>query len=170
MRVEAAAMATLTAALLLAGCSAEPPREAVPSSAAPSPPATSQPERTGAWTVAGEPTALAQGLAAPWSVVPLEGGGALISERDSGVVRELAPDGTLREAGVVPGVVAGGESGLHGLALHEDWLYAYHGAADDNRVVRMPLTGTAGSLALGDADVVFAGIPRNSTHDGGRIA
>jgi Glucose/sorbosone dehydrogenases len=93
-----------------------------------------------------------------------------VSERDSGVVRELSPDGTLREAGIVPGVVAGGESGLHGLAVHGGRLYAYHGAADDNRVVRMPLRGAEGELALGDPEVVFSGIPRASTHNGGRIA
>ncbi|GAA1912869.1 PQQ-dependent sugar dehydrogenase [Microbacterium aoyamense] len=163
--------------LAMTGCSAQPPDDRVPPSAAPtsavpdpSPTETEEPVRTGTWTVAGEPTTIARALAAPWSVVPLEGGGALISERDSGVIRELSPDGTLRQAGVVPGVVAGNESGLHGLALRDGWLYAYHGAADDNRVVRMPLTGTAGSLALGEPEVVFTGIPRNTTHDGGRIA
>jgi glucose/arabinose dehydrogenase len=90
-------------------------------------------------------------------------------------VREVTPDGTVRTAGVVPGVVSGGESGLHGLALWSDqhggvWLYAYHGAADDNRVVRMPLSGDPGALSLGDTETVFAGIPRNRTHNGGRIA
>ena len=30
--------------------------------------------------------------------------------------------------------------------------------------------GDAGALSLGDAEVVFAGIPRASTHNGGRIA
>jgi glucose/arabinose dehydrogenase len=70
--------------------------------------------------------------------------------------------------------VSGGESGLHGLSLLEDgggvWLYAYHGAADDNRIVRMPLLGRAGALDVGEAEVIFDGIPRASTHDGGRIA
>ncbi len=74
----------------------------------------------------------------------------------------------------MPGVVSGGESGLHGLALRVDgdttWLYAYHGAADDNRVVRMPLLGDTGELGVGDPEVVFSGIPRANTHDGGRIA
>jgi glucose/arabinose dehydrogenase len=111
---------------------------------------------------------------APWSVVPLESGGALISQRNDGTVVELTSSGDLRAVGTVPGVVSGGESGLHGLALHVDgdttWLYAYHGAEDDNRVVRMPLLGEAGSYSLGDAEVIFSGIPRNSTHDGGRLA
>lgn len=132
-----------------------------------SPPAPSMPTT--------EPEVLAEGLESPWSVVPLPDGGALISERGDGGVLELTADGTLREAGTVPGVVSGGESGLHGLALLDDggtrWLYAYHGAADDNRVVRMPLTGDPGSLALdtAGAEVVLSGIPRASNHDGGRI-
>lgn len=124
----------------------------------------------------GAPVVLATDLDAPWSVVRLEGGGALISQRDDGRVIELTASGDQREAGAVPGVVSGGESGLHGLAVREidgiRWLYAYHGAADDNRVVRMPLTGDSGSLTLdtGRLDVVIDGIPRASTHNGGRIA
>ena len=117
-------------------------------------------------------TTLASGLDAPWSVVALPVGGALVSQRDDGRVLEISASG-LREVGIVPGVVSGGESGLHGLALLDDdtmWLYAYHGAADDNRVVRMPLTGAAGAYGLGAPEVVLSGIPRNSTHDGGRIA
>lgn len=115
----------------------------------------------------------------PWSVVPLgePGGdstGALISERNSGLIRELTPDGSLRDVATVPGVVAGGEAGLHGLALWRDddetWLYAYHGAADDNRVVRFSLTGGRGALSLGEPELILSRIPRANNHDGGRIA
>src|SRR5690606_13810164 len=100
-----------------------------------------------------EPTVtLATGLDAPWSVVRLDDGGAVISQRDDGKVLELTASGDLRDAGVVPEVVSGGEAGLNGLAMREidgiRWLYAYHATADDNRVVRMPLTGASGSLRL----------------------
>ena len=171
-------------ALAASGCAptpdgAVPPRAttspAVPSEAAsPSGSATAAP-REGFWQPSGPPATLAAGLSAPWSVVPLDGG-ALISERDSGTVRELVGEGALRTVGVVPGLVSGGESGLHGLAVREDpdadvrWLYAYHGAADDNRVVRMPLLGDPGSLSIGAAEAVITGIPRARTHNGGRIA
>lgn len=152
-------VAALACALTLAACTpSAPPR---------SPPTPSLQE---------EPATLATGLAAPWSVLPLDGGGALISQRDDGRILELTPDGDVREAGTVPGVEAGGEAGLHGLALLEQggdrWLYAYHGAQDDNRVVRMPLAGSPGSLRV-DTDrgeVVVDGIPRASNHNGGRIA
>jgi len=107
-------------------------------------------------------------------VVPLEDGGALISQRGDGTVLELTPGDDLRTVGTVSGVVSGGESGLHGLALlttgAEPMLYAYFGTADDNRVVRMPLIGQSGSFELGEADAVLDGIPRASTHDGGRLA
>ncbi|MET0296997.1 MAG: PQQ-dependent sugar dehydrogenase [Microbacterium sp.] len=168
--VRIALAAVLVCALV--GC-APSPAAPLPTSAAPVVPTASAsptPTPAASWRVSGEPSTLATGLAAPWSVAPLRGGGALISERDSGTVRELAADGTLREAGTVAGVVSGGESGLHGIAVHDGWLYAYHGAADDNRVVRMPLDGAEGGLTLGVAEEVFTGIPRNSTHNGGRIA
>lgn len=156
------AAAALAGALLLSGCTS--PGIPSPSASEPAGPANA------------EPVALAIGLDAPWSVVRLDEGGALISQRDDGEVLELTASGELREAGVVPGVVSGGESGLHGLALLDDdggrWLYAYHGAESDNRIVRMPLTGEPGALTL-DAEaveVVVEGIPRASNHDGGRIA
>jgi len=172
----------LTVALAASACTASTPSEPVPTRGSGSPAATTPtPEETSApaqgwWTPSGASSTLATRLSAPWSVVALETGGALISERDSGAVRELTGAGELRTVGAVPGVVSGGESGLHGLAVWEDantgdpWLYAYHGASDDNRVVRMPLLGESGAHSLGDAEIVFAGIARNSTHNGGRIA
>lgn len=165
----------LTLAVAASACSPTPAREPAPSVVAPTigTPAPSV-ARAGWWRTEGDPQALTTGLAAPWSVVPLEGGGALISQRDDGEIVELTPTGDSRVAGTVSGVVSGGESGLHGLALLESddtvWLYAYHGAKDDNRVVRMPLLGETGRLTVGEAETVFAGIPRASTHDGGRIA
>ncbi len=171
-----AILGSLVALILVTACAPPAANDSIPPRATSSlPPAPSPTSSDGWWHPAGEPTTIATGLAAPWSVVPLPEGGALVSERDSGTVSEITADGNVRTVGVVPGVVSGGESGLHGLAVWSDedggvWLYAYHGAADDNRVVRMPLSGDAGALTLGDAETVFAGIPRNRTHNGGRIA
>ncbi|KQZ84151.1 glucose dehydrogenase [Microbacterium sp. Root166] len=160
---------------VLSGCAAEVPDRAVPPTASSTASAEASPTpRAGWWQPAGAPETLAVGLAAPWSVAPVPGGGALISQRDDGTLLELLPGGDLRSIGTVPGVVSGGESGLHGIALLEDgdtsWLYAYHGAQEDNRVIRMPLRGEPGTFEVGAAEVVFAGIPRASTHNGGRIA
>ncbi|HEY8589880.1 MAG TPA: PQQ-dependent sugar dehydrogenase, partial [Naasia sp.] len=63
---------------------------------------------------------------------------------------------------------------LLGLALLEDggerWLYAYFTAAEDNRIVRMPLDGEAGGFTLGAAEVVLDGLAKAGNHNGGRIA
>ena len=169
--------AGLAAALVAASACASTARvPAPPTSAAPtsSPDGSPSVPATGWWRPAEGASTLASGLAAPWSVVPLSEGGALISQRDDGTILELTPDGALRPAGVIADVVSGGESGLHGLAVLQTagtrWLYAYHGAADDNRVIRMPLDGAAGALGLGPSEALLTGIPRASTHDGGRIA
>ncbi|MGZ8805096.1 MAG: PQQ-dependent sugar dehydrogenase, partial [Microbacterium sp.] len=147
----------------------------VPPRATPGSAPTSALAYDGRWAPAGDATTLATGLGAPWSVAPVATGGALISERDTGSILEWDGEDLVRTVGVVPGVVSRGEAGLHGLALWTDadggdWLYAYHGADDDNRVVRMPLGGETGSLTLGEPDPVFTGIPRQTTHNGGRIA
>ncbi|MFB8387414.1 PQQ-dependent sugar dehydrogenase [Microbacterium sp. NPDC055910] len=173
-RRSAVLVAVIALALAASGCTADSPSPRPTSAPAdtPTPEATMAP--AGAWRVADEPETLTEGLSAPWSVAPLPGGGALISERDSGTILELTPTGDLREAGQVPGVVADVESGLHGLALLEaddaTWLYAYHGTDADNRVIRMPLLGPEGALELGAGEVILSGIPRATTHNGGRLA
>ncbi|MFE5408808.1 PQQ-dependent sugar dehydrogenase [Microbacterium sp. NPDC056569] len=155
------------------GCSAPAPQP-VPSVQAPTVGASAAAADETWWRAGAVTGTLASELVAPWSVVPLDGGGALISQRGDGTVLELTTAGDVRTVGTIPGVVSGGESGLHGLALHhvEDgpMLYAYFGAADDNRVARMPLLGAAGSFALGEPEVILDGIARASTHDGGRLA
>jgi glucose/arabinose dehydrogenase len=171
-------IALAAAAFVLAGCSGPAPTPTAARTAT----ATSSPRPTGSsapvaavpWQPGEQATVLETGLQAPWSVVPLPSGSALIGERDSGTVRERLPQGGLREAGTVPGVVHDGESGLLGLAVQAQsspgHLYAYLTTADDNRVVRMPLTGVPGSYAIGAPEPVLVGIPKASNHDGGRIA
>jgi len=170
------------ALLALTGCTSapsSPPSRAAPTTAPPvtqtqTPTPTPQPPTAdGHWQPDGTVTTLASGLDAPWSVVPLDSG-ALISQRDDGRIRELTADGALRDVGTVRGVASGGEGGLLGIALREDgattWLYASFTSSADNRVVRMPLTGAAGSYRLGPAETVIDGIRRAQTHNGGRIA
>lgn len=114
------------------------------------------------------------GLQLPWSVVFLPDGTAVVSERDSAAVKAIR-DGRATQIGQVAGVVPGGEGGLLGLALSPDfatdpWLYAYFTSQADNRIARMQLTRDgSGELRLGQAEVVFSGIPKASTHNGGRI-
>lgn len=122
----------------------------------------------------GAQTVLETGLDAPWSVLRLPSGSALISQRDDGRVIERLPQGGLRQVGTVPGVVHQGEGGLLGLAVQAvaapPFLYAYLTTRSDNRVVRMPLSGVPGSYALGPPEPVLTGVPEAANHDGGRIA
>lgn len=178
-----AALATLfAAALALVACTEPEPRS--PSTAALSPsPVPSESASTPADPVVpvaptGAATTVVGGLDAPWSMVRLPSGSTLVSQRDAGDILELVSGGGVRQLGVVPGVAAGGEGGLLGLAVltpepsTEDttWVYAYLTTASDNRIVRMPLTGEAGSYALGAVEEVLVGIPRAGNHNGGRIA
>jgi glucose/arabinose dehydrogenase len=115
---------------------------------------------------------IATNLDLPWSMVRLDSGVTLVSERDTALVKEISDTGAVREVGTVPGVVPGGEGGLLGLAVNPAdpaWLYAYTTSQNDNRVVRMPLTATAGAVALGSPEVIFDGIPKAGNHNGGRI-
>jgi len=114
-------------------------------------------------------------LSIPWSIVFLPDGTALISERDSALLKSIPAGGEGRAAtvGKVPGVVPGGEGGLLGLALSPDlgtgrYLYAYFTAGTDNRIARFRL-GSDGKPDLGTPEVIFTGIPKAATHNGGRI-
>ncbi|MCP1427664.1 glucose/arabinose dehydrogenase [Microbacterium foliorum] len=115
------------------------------------------------------PESFTEGLEAPWSIA-FHGEVALVSERDSARVLEIADDGTAREVAVVDGVSARGEGGLLGLAVHEDQLFTYVTAADENRVERREIRGEPGDLSLGEPTTVIDGIPAAGNHNGGRIA
>jgi glucose/arabinose dehydrogenase len=116
----------------------------------------------------GEPEVVASGLGAPWGLAFLPDGGALVSERDSGRILQIGPGTEARQVGTVPGVAAGGEGGLLGLAVsptfqRDQLVYAYFSAQADNRIVRFRLGG-------GPAEVLLEGIPKAGIHNGGRIA
>ena len=149
--------------VLLSGCAFTPQSPPLP---------TSTPSIGGNGPVqpVGTPTVIASGLSVPWSVIPLESGSTLISERETAIVKELTADGELRDVATIPGVVAEGEGGLLGLAvLDSDWLYTYFTAESDNRIMRFALEGDAGSYSLGDGELVLDGLAKAGNHDGGRI-
>lgn len=130
--------------LALAGCAsvAEGEPAPIPSTAASDPNDDQNEGESGGVQPTGTPTVVATGLEAPWSMVRLESGSTLISQRDTATIVELQVDGTSREVGAVPGVVPGGEGGLLGLEVVPEgpWLYAYFTSADDNRIVRFSST------------------------------
>ncbi|WJY91971.1 Soluble aldose sugar dehydrogenase YliI precursor [Corynebacterium faecale] len=116
-----------------------------------------------------EATDVATDLEAPWSVT-FHDGATLISERDTARILEVSADGATRVVSTIEEARPRGEGGLLGIAMHEDFLYAYYTAADDNQIARLPITGDPGALTLGPAEVIFASIPKAGTHNGGRIA
>jgi glucose/arabinose dehydrogenase len=177
--------AAAVAALLLSSCTTEreSPTPLLPApSPSPSPSETTDPD-AGPVQPVGEATSIASGLTTPWSIVFVENGSALISERDTALVKERTAAGGIREVGRVADVVPGGEGGLLGLTILADggtsanasdgpghpWLYAYFTASGDNRIVRMPLRGEAGGYTLGPAETVLTGLAKAGTHNGGRI-
>ncbi len=113
---------------------------------------------------------VASGLSVPWGLAFLPDGSALVSERNSALIKRVTAEGRVTTVGQVPGVVPEGEGGLLGIAVaptfgQDRWVYAYFSAAEDNRIVRMRYAGDD----LGEPQVVLDGIPRSSIHNGGRL-
>lgn len=131
----------------------------------------------------GAATDVVTGLDVPWAIAVLPDGSALVSERETArVLRVVASGGAWSAAqvvatgpdGAVPGVEPRGEGGLLGLAVSPDfaedgYVYAYTTTADDDRVVRMRLTGGAPG-ALSEPEPVLTGIRSATVHHGGRLA
>ena len=112
---------------------------------------------------------IATGLSVPWGIAFLPDGDALVSERTTGRILRISPNGRRRRVVMrVPGVdTNSGEGGLLGLAVSPEyardrWVYAYFTSPRDNRIVRFRL---GGSLRP-----VLTGLRRGSIHNGGRIA
>ncbi|WP_245599825.1 PQQ-dependent sugar dehydrogenase [Embleya scabrispora] len=116
---------------------------------------------------------IARDLNTPWGVALLPDRDALVSSRDTGTITRLGPGtATPVVVGTVPGSAHRGEGGLLGIAVAptfatDHFLYAYLTTAQDNRIVRM--TYVPGQ-PLGQPEVLLAGIPAASNHNGGRIA
>lgn len=118
-------------------------------------------------------TTVTTDLESPWGLAALPEGDLLVSSRDTGkIFRVSGEDGEKTEIGEVPGVSPGGEGGLLGLAYNDDgYVYAYFTSASDNRIVRMLYDDDkAEGKQLGSPSNVFTGLPKASTHNGGRIA
>lgn len=120
-------------------------------------------------TTPATPTVVATGLNAPWSIAFYKGT-PLVSERDSDRIVAVGTGGALSEVAVIAGVNGGGEGGLLGIAVRDDYLYAYFTAGTENRIVRYPVTGSGVNLRLGAVQAILGGIPAAGIHNGGRIA
>jgi glucose/arabinose dehydrogenase len=112
---------------------------------------------------------VASGLALPWDLAFLPDGSALVTERESGLLRQVTADGTVTDVRTFDDL---GEpvsmAGLQGLAVspsydEDGWVYAYYTAAEDSRIVRFRLDSSE------EPEPVLTGIPRGDIHNGGRI-
>jgi glucose/arabinose dehydrogenase len=115
------------------------------------------------------PELVATNMQIPWGLAFLPDGSALISERGTARIYRVRPGVAPALVTTVAGVVPAGEAGLLGLAVsptfaQDNLVYAYLTASADNRIIRFRLD-TPGTVT-----VVRSGIPKASTHDGGRIA
>ncbi|WP_434116907.1 PQQ-dependent sugar dehydrogenase [Corynebacterium glyciniphilum] len=166
-------MATiLVTGLTLVGCTSEQDEPDSPTAA----PQESGPAERGSVEL-GETRDVATGINAPWSIVFI-GDTALISERDSGRILEMTPDGSTRTVDTIDDVVRpesgggmGPEGGLLGLAVgDDDRLYVYSTGEEGNRIQRFDVTGAPGDLSLGEPDTILTGPGSGVYHNGGRIA
>lgn len=166
MRLPRLLAAAAVVALALTGCG--PASTPTPTGTAPAP-TTTPTESVAHVRPTGETEIVLSGLELPWSMARL-GDTTFLSQRDDARILSLTDDGEFREVGRVPNVRHGGEGGLLGLAVLEQggdtWIYAFHTAADDNRIVRLPYRDGG----LGEPEVVLAGIARAGNHNGGRLA
>nr|WP_062341399.1 PQQ-dependent sugar dehydrogenase [Herbidospora sakaeratensis] len=116
------------------------------------------------------PRTLVEGLEVPWAIAFLPTGEALVTERDSGQIVQVAASGRKTEIGTVAGVAASGEGGLMGIAVSPEFerdkqVFVYFTSAQDNRIVRYRFDG-----ALSDPEPIVTGIPKGGIHNGGRLA
>lgn len=113
---------------------------------------------------------VASGLTSPWGLAFLPDRSALVSERDTRLIKRVTPAGRVTTVGRVGAAVPEGEGGLLGIAVPPGpsprWVYAYYTAAGDNRVSRFAWDGRR----LGREQVLLRGIPKAAIHNGGRIA
>lgn len=124
----------------------------------------------------GRPHPLLQGLAFPTNMAFLPDGTLLFTEKETGSVRVVTPDGALLDQPFVTLPVMGGqERGLLGIAVHPDfpaepWVYLYRSdpAEGRNTLVRVRADGT---VATGEPETVLDGLAATAGyHNGGDLA
>ncbi len=113
---------------------------------------------------------VAEGLEVPWALAFADEDTILVTERPGRI--RLIEQGHLRGDPVAElDVVAEGEAGLLGIALHPDFqdrrlAYVYYTARDGNRVSRFRVGENFG---FEDEEVLLR-VPAGAVHDGGRLA
>jgi len=109
------------------------------------------------------------GLQVPWDFAFLPDDSALVTERVTGRLRKVSPDGLLSEVRTIDDIAQPAkQAGLQGVAVSpsyakDGWIYLYYTTETDSRVVRTQLDPQA------PLEPILTGIPRGDIHNGGRI-
>jgi quinoprotein glucose dehydrogenase len=119
---------------------------------------------------------IVEGLAFPTNLAFAPDGRLFFTEKETGLVRVVGADGTLREEPFVSvGVTTGGETGLLGIALHPrfaegaPWVYLYRSdpVTGMNELVRVRAEG---DRAAGAIQPLLVTVPAtNAYHNGGDL-
>ncbi|WP_055476742.1 PQQ-dependent sugar dehydrogenase [Gordonia sp. HS-NH1] len=112
---------------------------------------------------------VASGLNVPWALAFLNGGDALVTQRDDATVVRVSPRGEVRTVGEFGDAAPLGEGGLQGIAMapgDESAVFVYYTTAADNRLVRLQFDGTR----LTGARPLITGLDAAYNHHGGALA
>ncbi len=131
----------------------------------------------------GQAKTLVTGLRAPWELLFLPDGQALVDERDSGSILLISKDLKVSKVGftnTAPLCKKFCEGGTLGMTIAADRpdsklsLFVFQTTNSDNRILKYDLnTDGAGSWTLANKRVFIKGIERSgksTTHNGGRLA
>ena len=122
-----------------------------------------------------EPQPFLEGLAFPTNMAFLPDGTLLYTEKETGSVRVVTPEGELLDpAFITLAVMPSAERGLLGIAVHPDfdhepWIYLYYSDPADglNRLVRVRADGM---VAAGEPETLLDGISAVAGyHNGGDL-
>ena len=130
----------------------------------------------------GEPENLVTGLKAPWELVFLPDGQALVDERDTGTILQIGTDLSVTHVAftrTTPPCEKFCEGGTLGMAVAADRpenklsLFVFLTTNTDNRILKYDLDKVEANWQLSNKQVFLKGIDRSgksTTHNGGRLA
>ena len=130
----------------------------------------------------GEPETIVHGLQAPWEVLFLPDGQALLDERDSGTILQIDKDYKVTQVAftsTTPPCAKFCEGGTLGMTYAADRfgnklsLFVFLTTNADNRILKYDLDKVGNNWSLSNQRVLLKGIDRSglsTTHNGGRLA
>jgi len=148
----------------------------------PTPTPTVEPVKPSYVVPSGKTKTLITGLRAPWELLFLPDGQALIDERDTGTILQIAKDFSTTKVAFTsstPPCVKFCEGGTLGMTYAADRpdgklsLFVFLTTLKDNRILKYDLDSVDGKWSLSNKRLLLTGIDRSglsTTHNGGRLA